>query len=125
MKGCQVPILTSAIKSFVPTAKLTSDTEEELVFSLGEDKTRFPALLEELSTKKELLKVNHVGLSQTTMEQVFLRYLFGLEDGISNIGICKNAILCMYNFNSLSITIKIIIFGSSLKCELCDSKYLL
>lgn len=71
-KKCHIPVVTSTVQSIMPNAKLTSTTNEELIYSLPNNTARFPDLLSNLTEKKQFLNINHLGLSLTSMEQVFL-----------------------------------------------------
>ncbi|XP_018027772.1 phospholipid-transporting ATPase ABCA1 [Hyalella azteca] len=72
-KSCDIHMVTTTIKTIMPEATLTTTTEEELLYSLSGNSDSFARLLETLSARKDYLKINHVGLSITSMEQVFLK----------------------------------------------------
>ncbi|XP_068232553.1 LOW QUALITY PROTEIN: phospholipid-transporting ATPase ABCA3-like [Palaemon carinicauda] len=74
----------SVIQSFVSEAVLRSAARGEIVFQLPPKTEVFPALLESLTSRKEELGILHVGLSLTTMEQVFLRASTVLDNEVKD-----------------------------------------
>lgn len=76
-KSCDVPRLTSVIKSFIPTAELKSAISAELSYLLPFDEaSKFEGLFMEIESKKDELGVSSFGTTATTMEEVFIRYTF-------------------------------------------------
>jgi len=62
------------VKSIIPNAKLNSNINSEISFVLPtEDTVRFSALFEQLEKAKESLNILNIGVSVTTLEEVFLR----------------------------------------------------
>ncbi len=63
------------VKSIIPNAKLNSNINSEISFVLPtEDTVRFSALFEQLEKAKESLNILNIGVSVTTLEEVFLSY---------------------------------------------------
>ncbi|XP_049274469.1 phospholipid-transporting ATPase ABCA3-like isoform X2 [Rhipicephalus sanguineus] len=71
---CSLDVVTEKVTSAIPAAQLTSDIGHEAMFNLG-----FPPasdvipLLKNLEQSKESLGINSLGISVTTMEDVFIR----------------------------------------------------
>ena len=65
--------LTRIVCQFLPEAVLKSSQGGEMAFKLPPKTASFAPLLDELTTRKIELGVRHLGLSLTSMEQVFLR----------------------------------------------------
>ena len=74
-RNCTIQAVTSEIQSVLPDSALTPGNREELIYNIPSDTSKFAELLEHLHRRKEYLKIDYVGLSITTMEQVFLRYV--------------------------------------------------
>lgn len=69
-----VSALTRAVHAYVPGAVLRGDVGAEVAFTLpAEDAPRFPDLFESLEERCERLGVESMGVSVTTMEDVFMR----------------------------------------------------
>lgn len=72
--SCSLEVVTEKVTSAIPAAQLTSDIGHEAMFNLG-----FPPasdvipLLKNLEQSKESLGINSLGISVTTMEDVFIR----------------------------------------------------
>lgn len=72
--SCSVARLTSAIQSFAPSAHVLSDVGAELTFILRKkESSSFPALFQELESRRAAFGIDSYGISATTMEEVFLR----------------------------------------------------
>ena len=64
----------SLINRHIPNAKLSSEIASELNFILPkDDSVKFPELLFDLETNKESLHIVNIGISITTIEDVFLK----------------------------------------------------
>jgi len=62
------------IARLIPNAKLNSNINSEMTFLLSaEDTDKFPNLFDQLEKLKDDLKLVNVGISATTIEQVFLK----------------------------------------------------
>ena len=62
------------VKSIIPNAKLSSNINSEISFMLPtEDTVRFSDLFVRLENEKETLNILNIGVSVTTLEEVFLR----------------------------------------------------
>ncbi|XP_037849172.2 ATP-binding cassette sub-family A member 10 isoform X2 [Chlorocebus sabaeus] len=69
---CDTEKITSLIKQHIPDAKLTTESEEKLVYSLPLEKTnRFPDLYSDLDKCSDQ-GIRNYGLSMTTLNEVFL-----------------------------------------------------
>jgi ABC-type multidrug transport system ATPase subunit len=72
--SCDTGRLSELIKSTVPGSQLASDVSAELTFLLPFTSSQhFPTLLDTLENDRERLGVASYGVSQTTMEEVFLK----------------------------------------------------
>jgi len=66
--------ITDLIQSIIPYAKLNSNINSEISFLLPIEYTKeFPRLLDEIDSAKEKLNLVNIGISATTLEQVFLK----------------------------------------------------
>ena len=64
------------VKKIIPVAEVKSNASGELIFALpAADSKSFGELFEALERNKAELDIGNFGLSITTMEDVFLRYL--------------------------------------------------
>jgi len=62
------------VQKIVPNSKLSSNLNSEIMFTLpAEDSNKFPSLFSKIDKKKDELKILNVGISITTIEEVFLR----------------------------------------------------
>ena len=65
------------LRKYVPAAKLVSEVETEVVYSLEEEKetlmTTFPALFNDIEQHRENYGIDCCGLSYATLEDVFLK----------------------------------------------------
>ena len=78
---CSEPVVTSFIKSYVPTAQLAENIGSELTYVLPAEMARegsFQDLFEELDKNLDKLHIGSYGVSDTTLEEVFnfFRYTF-------------------------------------------------
>lgn len=72
--------MLESIKKFVPEAEVHSSLTSQIVINLPDDKTdQFPDLFKMLEANRKQLCIKGLGLSCTTMEEVFLRYLYNLK----------------------------------------------
>ena len=66
--------ITQLIKSYVPNSKLNSNINSEISFILpAKDSDKFSALIESIEKEKSELGIVNVGVSVTTIEDVFLK----------------------------------------------------
>jgi ATP-binding cassette subfamily A (ABC1) protein 3 len=66
--------LIALVKSMIPNARLNSNINSEISFILpSQDSARFAQLFERLEKEKENLSILNIGISITTLEDVFLR----------------------------------------------------
>lgn len=64
------------IKKIIPEAKLNEDLNSEVSFVLPAEQTsKFSELFETLEENKESLRIDNIGISISTLEDVFLKYL--------------------------------------------------
>lgn len=73
---CSEPMVTSFIKSFIPSAKLAENVGSELTYVLPAEMARegrFQDLFEELDKSLDNLHIGSYGVSDTTLEEVFLK----------------------------------------------------
>ena len=67
--------INDIVKGIIPSATLNSDINAEISFILPtEEAGKFPKLFETLENIKEKLDIVNIGVSVTTIEDVFLRY---------------------------------------------------
>ncbi|KAK7462082.1 hypothetical protein BaRGS_00038492 [Batillaria attramentaria] len=75
--GCKVSKVTRVIKKGVPGATFQKATRAELFYLMPDTQSsRFAALFRELEARKEELGILSFGGSDTTMEDVFLRFIY-------------------------------------------------
>jgi ABC-type multidrug transport system ATPase subunit len=68
-------LIINTVQSIIPDSKLNSNINTEISFILPSvNAKKFPKLLEELEQCKESLSIVNIGVSVTTVEDVFLRY---------------------------------------------------
>lgn len=73
LKSCNIESLTLAVQSQVESAKFRSIVTREVVYNLpSEEKSRFHHLFRYLEQNKTALGISSYGLSETTLEEVFL-----------------------------------------------------
>ena len=62
------------VKNMIPNAKISSNINSEISFILPTEETeKFSGLFERLEKEKEHLDILNIGISVTTLEEVFLR----------------------------------------------------
>ena len=62
------------VQKVVPESKLTSNLNSEMTFTLPTNESaKFPYLFNKIDKRKEELKILNIGISVTTVEEVFLR----------------------------------------------------
>jgi ABC-type lipoprotein export system ATPase subunit len=72
--GADAKQIEMLLQTHVPTAALLTDVGAEMTFQLPSDVvTDFPAMLRSLDEQKASLGVEHYGMTQVTMEEVFLK----------------------------------------------------
>ena len=76
---CQVSLITKKLQSFIPDAMVDQNHGAELSYVLPNgDLSKFEELLNYFETNKEDLKISSYGVSQTTIDEVFLRLVIAL-----------------------------------------------
>ena len=71
---CNVDGITTTINQYVPQAKVDSNVGAELSYVLPKESSdRFEELLTDIETNQKSLGIASFGISETTMEEVFLR----------------------------------------------------
>lgn len=74
---CDAIVLEAEIKKIIPEAKVQSSLSAQIVINLPHESTnQFPDLFKELECKRTEFGVKGIGISCTTLEEVFLRYYF-------------------------------------------------
>ncbi len=69
--------MTAVVQQNVPTAVLESEINAELSYLLPDDQSaNFAALFTEIETQRETLGISSFGASATTMEEVFLKFVY-------------------------------------------------
>ncbi|KAM8934127.1 glucosylceramide transporter ABCA12-like [Pelodytes ibericus] len=83
-RQCDSEMVTSLIQSHIPEAKLKEDVGGELVYVLppfrAEISSAYLSLLRALDTKMSDLQIGCYGISDTTIEEVFLKLIEGVVD---------------------------------------------
>ncbi|VEN56470.1 unnamed protein product, partial [Callosobruchus maculatus] len=70
---CDVPKITSLLKSFVPDIEMTSNSDSEVTYTLPENRvSSFEAMLKQLESQSSSIGVQSYGISLSTMEDVFM-----------------------------------------------------
>ncbi|PFX16944.1 ATP-binding cassette sub-family A member 1 [Stylophora pistillata] len=73
---CKEPAVTSFVKTYIPTAQLVENIGSELTYVLPTElagEGRFQDLFEELDKNLDQLHIGSYGVSDTTLEEVFLK----------------------------------------------------
>ncbi|KAJ4448581.1 hypothetical protein ANN_10600 [Periplaneta americana] len=79
-EGCNVTKLTETIQRTIPEAKVKSEMGSLLCYMLPAEQTGiFPDLFDVLEREKQNLGISSIGVSITTLEEVFLRLVVGKE----------------------------------------------
>jgi hypothetical protein len=74
VSGCNVARITNIIQEIVPHSKIKTEMGTVLCYMLPSEQTeRFPDLFEILERDKQMLGISSIGVSITTLEEVFLR----------------------------------------------------
>jgi len=77
---CDTAAVTRVVQSHVAGARLSSDVTAELCYMLPhESKTSFSQLFTELDKNRDALGITSYGASVTTMDEVFIRWLYDLS----------------------------------------------
>jgi ATP-binding cassette subfamily A (ABC1) protein 3 len=72
--GCNVARITNIIQEIVPHSKIKNEMGTVLCYMLPSEQTeQFPDLFEILERDKQMLGISSIGVSITTLEEVFLR----------------------------------------------------
>ena len=67
-------MIIELIQSIIPNAKLNSSINSEISFILPKEYShKFPQLFDQLDKRKQELGLLNVGISVTTVEEVFLK----------------------------------------------------
>lgn len=73
-KDCDVARITNIIQKTVPHSEIKTDMGSVLCYLLpSEQSKRFPDMFEILERDKQKLGISSIGVSITTLEEVFLR----------------------------------------------------
>ena len=79
-KTCDVDRLTKLVQSHIPTAFVESQISAEVSYLLPfTESPKFEKLFTEIESQLSNLGVNSFGVSATTMEEVFLKYVVFLK----------------------------------------------
>ena len=65
--------ISDIVTSYIPGSQLVSALGGELIYKLSDETSKYANMLDNLSLKKEELGIMHIGLTLTTLEQVFLK----------------------------------------------------
>lgn len=72
--GCNVARITNIIQEIVPHSEIKTEMGTVLCYMLPAEQTKkFPDLFEILERDKQSLGISSIGVSITTLEEVFLR----------------------------------------------------
>lgn len=72
--GCNVARITNIIQEIVPHSKMKTEMGTVLCYMLPSEQTKlFPDLFEILERDKQRLGISSIGVSITTLEEVFLK----------------------------------------------------
>ncbi|XP_064105712.1 phospholipid-transporting ATPase ABCA1-like [Macrobrachium nipponense] len=91
-ENSRVVEIGTAIKSHLPEAVLRSSIRGEITFQLPPRTDVFTSLLDDLTSRKKELGIQHLGLSLTTMEQVFLRASSVLDDQVKDFRTSRSSL---------------------------------
>jgi ATP-binding cassette subfamily A (ABC1) protein 3 len=73
-RDCNVASITDIIQKMVPHAEIKSEMATVLCYMLPSEQCKhFPVLFEILERDKQKLGISSIGVSITTLEEVFLR----------------------------------------------------
>lgn len=74
LPDCDINNVTNLLDKHIPNIKPTSNIGSELIYNLPEDKTAvFQKLLEDLENNLEKLQIESFGITNTTLEEVFMK----------------------------------------------------
>ena len=74
---CDVDGTTALVTSVVRDSSMTSNAPGQSIYRLPDQESKsFPRLFEQLETQKERLGIRNFGISVTTMEDVFIEYVW-------------------------------------------------
>ena len=77
--------IISLVEKTIPNSKVNSNISSEISFLLpSEYASKFPELFEKLETRAEKLDIVNIGISITTVEEVFLRFVSTATTLIAN-----------------------------------------
>jgi len=80
--SCDTVAVSRVIQSHVGSARLSSDASAELSYILPQDgKASFSQLFTELDKRKSELGIVSYGVSVTTMDEVFVRFVHTIHGG--------------------------------------------
>ncbi|ODN05940.1 ATP-binding cassette sub-family A member 3 [Orchesella cincta] len=86
---CNVDKITDVLRKSIPDAEIDQNVGAELSYSLPDNKSKlFPAMFEELETRKEALGIASYGCGIVTMEEIFIRV--GREAEAKIVGAAQN-----------------------------------
>jgi ATP-binding cassette subfamily A (ABC1) protein 3 len=75
-EGCDVAKITRTIEPIIPDVKVKSDMGSLLCYMLPLGQSnQFPRLFDILEKEKQQLRISGIGVSSTTLEEVFLRWV--------------------------------------------------
>lgn len=76
-KSCNEPQIVEEIRNIIPEANIQNSISAQMVILLpNENIDKFPELFKMLEMNSKKFCINGMGVSCTTMEEVFLKYLF-------------------------------------------------
>jgi ATP-binding cassette subfamily A (ABC1) protein 3 len=75
-ENCDVNLVTSLLRGFIPDISVNQNIGSELSYLLSEDRSSvFEVMLSKLEENKHELGLLSYGVSLTTMEEVFMKYV--------------------------------------------------
>lgn len=78
-ESCNEPKIMEEIRKIIPKANIQNSISAQMVIKLpNENIDQYPELFKMLEINSEEFYINGMGVSCTTMEEVFLKYLFFL-----------------------------------------------
>jgi len=76
-ESCDESKIMEAIKEIIPEAEVQSSLTAQVVINLPNENTdQFPNVFRVLEMNREQFSIKGMGISCTTMEEVFLKYFF-------------------------------------------------
>ncbi|XP_076318605.1 phospholipid-transporting ATPase ABCA3-like isoform X2 [Tachypleus tridentatus] len=89
---CELDQVTQVVQKHVTDAYLEDDMNTELLYSLASNQTSsFPSLFRELEQSRDKLGITAIGVSVTTMEDVFMKIGQIAEDAVKEINTTREA----------------------------------